>query len=628
MGAASKTALISAGFLGALLFGIWWANDESPRGAQQGGTASTGDDELNSVQDETRTVERRDGGRQSLAMEEQDPSKNSAPATGFLLHGRTVDLSARPLGGITLRWNPRRSEAEPVEAITDAAGSFSMRLPHEDLNFVVAEEHFVAVATGWIGAELLVVVAPAVPMRGVVVDEQQQPIADASVRVILNVMSLRDFDRTPDWHQSHVWLTTKSDAAGRFELPRVPVVTDSREADSFVAKRGFQTAHPALPRTGDEDLVVVLHPSEEESPRLVTGIVRAPWGAPVAGAEVTYARQRTLSKEDGSFDLPVDQIYEDMALRATHRDHQPGAWEDLWQELLDSQADVEGVVLVLGPAPLSIQGQVLDEKGRPARGFQVSLEDGTPLGALGEWAELRPHLADAPGVSTDDAGRFHLPGLFDRDYRVRAWQADTGLVLVSAAVPAGTTDLVLRAGSDATEHLTGRAVDRHGRPLPGLEVGIVYQHAPGVHSHWRSAPMKASTDEEGKFDLGSIPRQGVRIVFSGAGVFSDYLEIPTHLDGEPVTIELARVARFRVESAQADAIDSFEVLDAKGEIVRISEFHSWGSVARRRVETTEEGFPVCVCSDAVSTIVFYRGDVEVGRQALFLSAERVNVIEP
>ena len=88
-----------------------------------------------------------------------------------------------------------------------------------------------------------------------------------------------------------------------------------------------------------------------------------------------------------------------------------------------------------------------------------------------------------------------------------------------------------------------------------------------------------------------------------------------------------KLTRFRVELAPGDPADSFEILTELGDVVRLSESHSLGSVVRRRVKRTDEGFPVCICPDDVAMIVLYEGDQELRRVPLWLESGGVHVVK-
>jgi hypothetical protein len=78
---------------------------------------------------------------------------------------------------------------------------------------------------------------------------------------------------------------------------------------------------------------------------------------------------------------------------------------------------IEGVVLRLGPAALSIQGRVFDRNGSAVNGAHVQLVDGTPAGTNSAYLEDVADGRWSLGVKSDADGRFVLGGLSARTYR-------------------------------------------------------------------------------------------------------------------------------------------------------------------------------------------------------------------
>ena len=114
--------------------------------------------------------------------------------------------------------------------------------------------------------------------------------------------------------------------------------------------------------------------------------------------------------------------------------------------LTSAHAD-ELMVVQLGPAPLSISGRVVDPDGQALEGVLVWVQDPTPFGRLDYAQGVEMALIDITaeeemrggfntrGVYTDEAGRFELPGLFDRPYRVQVM--DSGFTLQNATIRSG-----------------------------------------------------------------------------------------------------------------------------------------------------------------------------------------------
>jgi hypothetical protein len=234
-------------------------------------------------------------------------------------------------------------------------------------------------------------------------------------------------------------------------------------------------------------------------------------------------------------------------------------------------------------------------------------------------------------TKSDRGGRFELGGLLTRDYVVQAYEEGSLLMLRSPPTPAGTQDLVLRVPADAFQRLAGVVVARDGTPLADVRVDpILVTASCGGASSWDHGEG-VSTDANGRFELARIPRQYVALQANGDGVMPQSFELDEARPGEELRLSLARRCHFRVElgtagTAAAATPEFISALDADGVTLSLNSFEGNGWSASTYAHLAELGtHPLAVSEDA-RTLVFWRGDEELGRVALMLVPGEVLVI--
>jgi protocatechuate 3,4-dioxygenase beta subunit len=172
------------------------------------------------------------------------------------------------------------------------------------------------------------------------------------------------------------------------------------------------------------------------------------------------------------------------------------------------------------PGPWSIRGIVLDERGEPAPGLEVTLWRALEGGDLdaGVLPGGEPYR-DEEGTDSEGAFRFNLPG--GGDYLVQV--TDEGRS-PSDVMPASVDDyspvanVMLRAFPAAS--ISGRLVDGDGAPLAGATVHARPAHhydfamqAYGPTLFTRMGQGRDRTDEEGAFVLSGLNPIGTFIVW-------------------------------------------------------------------------------------------------------------------
>jgi hypothetical protein len=175
-------------------------------------------------------------------------------------------------------------------------------------------------------------------------------------------------------------------------------------------------------------------------------------------------------------------------------------------------------------------------------------------------------------VVTDEHGAFALPGLDERDYRLRVVDPASALVFEAGPLAAGERDLVLRRPAGAVwERVRGTVVGRDGQGLAGLQVCI---------------------------------------------------------DPESLRILCGRRAALEVVCATSRNAIAVSVQDATGELLELAVPTSAGSSVADSVELVDGRSPVMTVSDAGVLLVLYgEGYVELERVPIALRADGVNRVD-
>ena len=284
-----------------------------------------------------------------------------------------------------------------------------------------------------------------------------------------------------------------------------------------------------------------------------------------------------------------------------------------------------------------IAGCLVDAFGAPLAGVRVVLYDGTRTSSSAT-IEAPGAVGERGRSLTDDAGRFALEPLMERSYTLRFLREDPYFVLDSIDVPAGTLDLVVRVAADHFRpRLTGRAIDRAGRPLPGLELSLAaYECAPGVARTMPHSP-RMLTDEKGHFELLDVPRGEVALAFHPLG--GAWYDTPTY-------VPLEASGRTSVAGAVGDVVvdiycevsarltegiigASLRFIDSSGEILAISEVDIQTKTMGLRAQQSDDGSfgRLFVPQHAVAVEVLDRDARVVRRAALELSSRERNDLE-
>ena len=301
---------------------------------------------------------------------------------------------------------------------------------------------------------------------------------------------------------NHGWLL-KTDEFGPVEVRRFESRENVLPFDLTVRHPEYVSIRCLDLNPGQSFFELVLERGET-----VSGFVVDPEGRPVAGASVLSGPvyhpelaifsgpQRGLPQEgvnsshcldpetstlpDGSFHLTGISAGE-FSLRAV-----PPPWAPSLPQNL--RRGFDGVQLFLEPGA-TVEGRVIDGRGRPIAGADVAVVDGNP-----------PH----PRTQSNQNGFFQLQGV------------EAGTELLSAVAPGFAAQgkrlcTVLIAGERRTgvelialrsPVVTGRVVDESGLPIEGVSVGHERENRKGLPIVMPQDPV--FTDNDGRFHLENI----------------------------------------------------------------------------------------------------------------------------
>ncbi|MCB9877798.1 MAG: sigma-70 family RNA polymerase sigma factor [Planctomycetes bacterium] len=386
----------------------------------------------------------------------------------------------------------------------DGAFAFSPELEAagvDDADVIVGDPRFVLVRAGRRGGAAWCV-GPATRVTGVVRDELGAAI-DASF-----VTALLPDDGGVEFAES---AAMRSDANGAFLIRRALAggVLQVRQS-------GFTTAHVRLDTRPEQYVEVTLRRPDPTQRRLVAGTVVDDASRPVAGADVWFGRQRTESGSDGRFELPGDGAEPEHALTVVAEGFALLQRDRLGAQVLDDAAAARDLLLVLERTPRTLRGLVLGGDGLPHAGAMVGIVDPTLLDITFSPVEARVGGWQG-GVATDSEGRFALPGLAERSYRIAALDPRTGARVDATWTPGIDDELVLRLPADVRRDVTGR-VYRDGSPLRDADVAVGFcTHVTrGGGTMWDSTPAVAC-DASGSFVLPALPPRNAWLVVRSGG---------------------------------------------------------------------------------------------------------------
>jgi hypothetical protein len=539
------------------------------------------------------------------------PPPPAAPTT--ILRGRVLDSRGQPVVDVPLGlipFEPANGDLRAAETVcttrSDALGRFEVPAPTQPSVPAAGPGWYTLRSTPWLTErndpqELLVVVAREVEVRGRTTRaDDGSPLPGVAVQA--DLLQIREFPNSLTQTFAVLPPPVTSDERGEFRLahaPLAPGVELTFHHDGFAPTRV-----PSLDAANGR-LDVTMTPVGSGAPRL-RGRVRDAAG-PVSGAvlQLGYDQQTTSdARGEFTFEAP-EQPQRLVALRA--------GWQPLVREKVGAGAGE--LDLLFERATLSITGTVRHADGAPASGYRLDLVDPTRGYAFHpiEFDSQAKKGEESCFAVTDAAGRFEVGGLADRTYTLLAYEPTQLVVVTSAPIAAGARDVALTVPADATFDLRGIVVDRRGAPVADTSISC-WLAASSVEGAVGGPHTTSAAD--GTFTLAKAPRRGVRLGVAKDGwVYADQLVEQWTKDGNDVRIVLTRMCSLRVEGA-ADLVVQF--LDADGSLLH-AELHSLTMISGTNALTLPNGkSPVLSLPETTATMVWTRGDKEVGRKGVFL----------
>ncbi|MFT5285655.1 MAG: DNA-directed RNA polymerase specialized sigma24 family protein [Planctomycetota bacterium] len=467
-----------------------------------------------------------------IAPEEAKAVDVVATSEASVLSGWVIDMDGLSVADVSigLAEANQRGRADPT--VADANGQFELTvtgLDDSDPSIECLDERFVTLLHGIpSGSEYFVFVGRNADFAGIVVDEDDQPIANANLRFDIRQSLFREFSipRPYTWSsRSSFARSQKSDELGRFDFPRS---SGGKHLALWVRANGYESQTVYLPTSGDSALRIVLTPQADE--RIIKGFVLDQMGIPAPGASVAAGKTIVLSDESGAFVLavnvgePTEMIsdgdgvyapkYDASNLRAALAGYLPA-------ELPIEEIEFgEEVILRLGSPTLEISGRVVDEDGMPRPGVIVWVANLAAFGfkthetgeSLASWSvsieEVNNNDNHGCTAETDDLGFFKLKGLTNRDYELRAIDSVTGSHATPITVAAGTMNCeYLFANEPLTMRVAGQIQTLSGSPIEGVRNvpsrGLMFGLG-ATHSLTPNVIQGTHSDAEGRFEFESL----------------------------------------------------------------------------------------------------------------------------
>lgn len=564
-----------------------------------------------------------------------DPARSEAPQAApasrvsVRAHGIVLDLDAHAIANVGVR----HESATDVLAWSGADGSFELVLDRHGSMLVAAGDEFATVRgslskPGDSGALHLLVVAPAVDLAGVVVDDGGLPLAGVALRIDVPRGTFAGFPRALDATEE-IPRETRTDAQGMFELRGVP---GSAKVSLVASSPGFTASTTAVPAIDTKDLRIVLRRPDDEN-RIVSGIVLDEALQPAANATVRLYTHTTKTDASGRFRLVTkDWIPEDAPLVAGKPGIQPAIVTGFGALVAPGAPPVPEQRLVLGGPSLAIRGRVVDAEDRALSNWQVVVLDGvnlTPGMLPSTRAESLADEEQGGGATSRHDGSFVIRGLARRAYVLRCFDLKSLVSFESEPIEAGRHDVVLRVPADAVwKKLDGRVVSQDGTGIANARVTLkmITERGQGGWTSVDGAPL--TTDEQGRFTLKNVPRVWTYLSIDGDAV----LPASWSFDGADPATELAitvhRRCHFRFESTASgtDVPDALELLDAdgNGETIWLINANGWTSMTRMPLEGGKS--LVVSAGDGVKTLVLLRDESPIARMPVTLAPGDVQTV--
>jgi len=513
----------------------------------------------------------------------------------------------------------RGDEVEPARVVTDGSGAFriELRFPGGDVRLDSEGEMLLghgAVRLPDGSMERTYVMISTGRIAGRVVDEDGAALAGVDLDTGISIDGIPGFPLILDGGQTYRSWATTSDADGRFRIEGLPVIPGMSLSAQL---EGYKSLWPQLVEEDLRALELVMQ--RGASKPVISGRVVDARGAAVPGASIVLGATTLIVDEHGLFEFETGYLPDYTALVAFSAGSRPAILERIASRLEADPESCRNLVLQLGAPTASITGRVVDELGGPLSGVEVRLVDGMAYGNTSFMLESMLSGQWSDHVVTDASGRFEADGLFHDTYELLVLRREDFAAARLEAVPTGTRDVeIVLDAHKRMPRLTGRVVDRHGRPVPGAQLSSLATLFQSADSRSSTRIKLGETDEGGHFELRDVPVEALVLHVGGIGIESVEIEFDReHAEGLMITVGL--LLRFQLDSEVCPEADGFELVDVDGAKLKFKVYrlavtshldHEW--------RMQRDASPTYEVRDEATEIVFFAGETEVKRMPLDL----------
>jgi hypothetical protein len=386
-------------------------------------------------------------------------------------------------------------------------------------------------------------------------------------------------------------------------------------------------------------------PDPAESIPGVTGVVLTGPSAPAPGAFVRLAQDVVRTDAAGRFAFESADRPGDAELLVMHEGFEPTTVARVL--LRPEVVRGEPLTVVLSGQALTIEGTLVSEAGAPCVGWNLCLWRGAasgidvfpPMLAEDVAAGANPNPQTRSWVRADpinpnhrrigELGEFTIGGLRrGGDYVLRAWNEGTLQVVLSPPIPAGTRGYrFVVPVPDVRPMVHGIVQNKLGAPLARVLVRLTMRVFEGSGTTSYHSNHEVVTEADGAFAFSHVPRQDLLLRFTGDGIASLYRELPASEPGQDLVVELATTCSMRLALGPACVADSFTVLDAAGDTLRLTEQRGPGQSSSGTSGRVRAGAsPVYWLHDSATIVVLRHGEYEIDRRPIRLWPDRENVV--
>ncbi len=591
----------------------------------------------------------------------QTPVTSPASVPVRDVRGRVLGPDGGGLAGLVLSLG---GEEDGREIVSGAGGAFRLVTSAPALTLAVDDADWVTVREGFwdrtSSTDPVVVVAPVLELGGLVTEASGRPLEAALLSFQLPADFETGLGEVLDASQSRGWRAF-SDGSGAFRFQRLPAVAGARLRASL---DGYAVAFLAAPATSDLGLRVVLDRPTVPLTGSLSGRVVDAEGSGVPAARVGVGVASVLCDAAGDFVLDLSRAVTNERLTAVAAGFLPGELERPGQPGTGPDGALvtgwpDHVVVPLGPPALELAGRVVDHEGQPLANARIWLADPTAFAPIGRMPmRLENLLAGAPvppravesianlseqdgddyfdydssapdqpsalwnWATSDETGRFTLPGLLKRSYRLDVMRPASTEIVTLGPFSAGATNIVLELPAPSLyARVEGIVRSRAGTPLAGVRVSSsarvfdVQSRIFGGSAAWRlsqSGP-RTHTAEDGSFVLHDLPREGTRLQFSSDAIVPRGLSLAEFSDPRDLDVRVDARCHLRVELDEPAGEDAFGLTDADGGPLDVLFLTAGSFNAYTQAPLTNGRSETVSTSEAAAFVVFFAEGEVVAR---------------